>query len=658
MPLSPEFIERVRAANPIEEVVGEYVQLKRQGKNLMGLCPFHEERTPSFSVSPDKQFFYCFGCHRGGDVVKFLMELEGLAYVEALRKLAARAGIPWPEDEGVRSDPEAERRARLLALLDLAGEYYHRVLVNTRCGKTAREYLQGRGLSPETWRRYRLGYAPPAEGCPGEGIPPLVDFLRRRGYRDDEMRAAGLVTGGEGGDGPDGGGEGFREGSLLRDRMSGRVVLPLQDLEGRIVAFSGRLLGDRSRSPKYLNTPETELFRKGNFLFHLFHARGKIRREGYAVLVEGPMDALTLAQAGLENVVASQGTAFTEEMLRLLRRYAPRVVLVYDGDDSGREAAASVGRNLARAGFDVRIALLPDGLDPDAFVRRFGIERFREEAIERAEGYVAFQLRLLERGHDLRDPQDRVAYLRAALALLAELGDSFLAEETARDLAARLGRPAEEVLGMLNEARRALSLSRERRPSASVGPRVRLAGKHRETRSRIGTTEPLLDVAPLRAETLLMRALLEEPARIPEVLEALGMRLLLPEDEILLAELHALDAEEGKNASAPTAVERAARLLGRLSEERARERLLELMRREDVREPVSEEVFWDWVERVREELDVRTRLPALEAAYRQAVAAGNAAEASRLAREILALRRKHSSGKGVAVGQQFPRREG
>jgi len=654
MPLSPEFVERVRAANPIEEVVGEYVQLKRQGKNLMGLCPFHEEKTPSFSVSPDKQLFYCFGCHRGGDVVKFLMELEGLTYVEALRKLAARAGIPWPEDEGVRSDPEAERRARLFALLDLAGEYYHRVLVNTRCGKTAREYLQGRGLSPETWRRYRLGYASPAEGCPAERIPSLVDFLRRRGYRDDEMRAAGLVTGGKEGDDSDGEGRG---GSPPRDRMSGRVVLPLQDLEGRIVAFSGRLLGDWPRQPKYLNTPETELFRKGNFLFHLFHARGKIRREGYAVLVEGPMDALTLAQAGLENVVASQGTAFTEEMLRLLRRFAPRVVLVYDGDDSGREAAASVGRDLARAGFDVRIALLPDGLDPDEFVRRFGIERFREEAIGRAEGYVAFRLRLLERGHDLRDPQDRVAYLRAALVVLAELGDSFLAEETARDLASRLGRPVEEVLGMLYEARRALSSAREKRPPAFFGPGVRLAGKHRETRPRIGTTEPPPGAAPLRAETLLMRALLEAPARIPEVLEALGMRLLLPEDEILLAELHALDAKEGERAAVSTAVERAARLLGRLSEEKARERLLELMRREDVREPISEEVFWDWVERVREELDVRTRLPALEAAYREAVASGNAVEASRLAKEILALRRKHASGKGVAVGRQFPRRE-
>jgi len=651
MILSPDFVEKVRAANPIEDVVGEYVQLKRQGKNLMGLCPFHEEKTPSFSVTPDKQLFYCFGCHRGGDVVKFLMELEGLTYTEALRKLALRAGIPWPEDEVSQRDPENEKRARLLAFLELAGEYYHRVLVNTRCGKTAREYLQRRRLSLEIWQRYRLGYAPPSEGCPAEGIPSLVNFLRRRGYRDTEMREAGLVTGDE-------------ESGALRDRMAGRVILPLQNLEGRIVAFSGRLLEERARSPKYLNTPETALFRKGNFLFHLFHARGKIRREGYVVLVEGPMDALTLAQAGLENVVASQGTALTDEMLRLLRRYTPRVVLVYDGDTSGKEAAASVGRSLVRSGFDVRIALLPDGLDPDAFVGRFGIERFRQVAIEQAEGYVAFQLHLLEQGRDLQEAQDRVSYLREALLFLAELGDTFLAKETARDLAARLGRPVDEVFEMLDEAHRTLQVSRESSSRISEKSKVfgsdvvRFSGKHRATYSRIGTTEPPLRLAPLQAEALLMRALFEEPARISEVLEELGMRLLLPEDELLIAELHALDADEGGRALGRTAVERAARLLERLSDEGARERLLELMRREDVREPLTEEVFWEWVRCVREELDVRSQLPALEAAYRKAIAAGNASEASRLAKEILELRRKHPGGKRAVVAQQFPRKGG
>jgi DNA primase len=348
---SDDWVERVRAASDIVEVVGQTVALKRTGRNFVGLCPFHKEKTASFSVNPERQFFHCFGCRAGGDVFRFIQETEKVGFVEAVEILSRRAGIPVPERRG--GGGERGARARLTEALEAAAQAYEQWLGDPQRGAAARAYLERRDLARETWRAFRLGLAP-------EGWENLVRRLRGR-VEEEALVQAGLAARREAG------------GSGLYDRFRNRLMVPLVAAGGAVVGFGARALADQD-SPKYLNSPETPVYHKGAFLFAFDQARRKADPDGEIIVVEGYFDAIALHQAGLGNTVATSGTALTPDQARMLKRVVRRVVLTYDGDEAGRDAMLRSLGVLAGEGLDVRVVDLPDGQDPDTLVRSGGPE--------------------------------------------------------------------------------------------------------------------------------------------------------------------------------------------------------------------------------------------------------------------------------------------
>lgn len=367
MAFAEDVVARVREQTDIVALIGESVALKRSGASFKGLCPFHPEKSPSFYVNPQNQFFKCFGCQAGGDVFTFVMRLEGIAFPEALRRLAERAGVELPatdarEESAVRQ--QRERRSRLIAITEAAAGYYLRMLSEHPLGSMARAELEKRRVTPEVAATYRLGYAP-------HGWDGLATFLAQKGYSPAECEEVGLVVPRRSGDGH-------------YDRFRHRLMFPIATHDGHIVAFSGRALptppGEREpdEAPaKYVNSPEGPLYKKGELLFGLNEARVELRREGEALLCEGNFDVVAVHQAGLKNVVAPLGTAFTPMQAKMLRKYVAKVIVVFDGDRAGRKAVLNAFPLLAEAGLAARVVTLPAGADPDSFMREKGADAFR-----------------------------------------------------------------------------------------------------------------------------------------------------------------------------------------------------------------------------------------------------------------------------------------
>ncbi len=395
---SDDWVERVRAASEIAEVIGQSVSLKRVGRNWMGLCPFHQERTPSFSVNAERQFYHCFSCKAGGDVFKFVQETEKVGFLEAVELLSRRAGIPIPE----RRAGERGRRAPLLEALEAAATAYEQWLGDPSQGAAARAYLERRGITRETIRDFRLGVGPP-------GWDPLV---RRLGERvpAEVLVEAGLAVRREGG-GPGRGGH--------YDRFRQRLMVPLVAPGGAVLGFGARALAEGDE-PKYLNSAESPVYHKGSFLFAMEQARRNVQPGGEVIVVEGYFDAIAMHQAGLEHAVATSGTALTTDQARLLKRMASRVALTYDGDRAGQEAMMRSLRTLLAEGLDVVVVDLPPGEDPDTLVRRGGLAAW-SEARRSAADPVAFIQRHTLRANLAGDPRERA--LQAVVGLAAEVRD-------------------------------------------------------------------------------------------------------------------------------------------------------------------------------------------------------------------------------------------
>ncbi|GAB7386334.1 DNA primase [Bacillaceae bacterium] len=417
-PIPEELIDQVRNHFDILDVVAEYVQLKKSGRYYFGLCPFHSEKTPSFSVSPDKQIFHCFGCGAGGDVISFIRKIEGLEFLEAVKFLADKAGIPWPLDEEKSAgSAEAEEKNLMLRAHELVAKLYQHILWKTEYGRIGLEYYQKRGFSPATIKEFSLGYAPDAWDL-------AANFLRRRRFPPELMVKAGLLVHKETGDGKE---------DRFFDRFRGRAIFPIWDSQGRVVAFGGRVLGDGQ--PKYLNSPETPLFNKSFHLYNLHRARPEIRKKQQAVLMEGYVDVITAWQAGIRNAVATLGTALTERQARILRRNAEQVVICYDSDAAGQEAAVKAGDLLAAAGCSVKVALMPKGLDPDEYIRRYGGEHFAKNILLQAVTLTAFKLQHLRISYELQDEADRMRYIQAALTVISRLRNAVERDHYLRRLA-------------------------------------------------------------------------------------------------------------------------------------------------------------------------------------------------------------------------------
>ena len=381
-----ELIEEVRTRNDIVEVISGYVRLQKKGSNYFGLCPFHNEKSPSFSVSPGKQMYYCFGCGAGGNVITFLMEYENQTFPEAVRTLAQRAGIALPEADDSKEARQADsRRAKLLEINKEAAKYFYYQL-RTERGSVGMEYLRKRELSDETMNHFGLGYA-------NKYSNDLIQYLKSKGYSEDLIRDAGLCN--------------VDEKHGMYDKFWNRVMFPIQDINHRVIGFGGRVMGDGK--PKYLNSPETEIFDKSRNLYGLNFARTS--RKGNVILCEGYMDVIAMHQAGFTQAVASLGTAFTSGQASLLRRYANEILLSYDSDGAGVNAALRAIGILKEAGMIGRVINLEPYKDPDEFIKALGGEEFQKR-LDHAENSFMFELRQLQKNYDLSDPEQKTAFHR------------------------------------------------------------------------------------------------------------------------------------------------------------------------------------------------------------------------------------------------------
>ena len=395
MAFPPAFLDELTMRNPIEDVVGQYVALRRSGSNLFGLCPFHGEKTASFSVAPDKGIYYCFGCHKGGNAVNFMMEVEGLSYPDAVRALAKRAGMEVPEDEQYQS--RYKQQERLWALHKEAARFFHSKLYAPE-GAEALKYAQGRGMPKSILTTFGIGYAP-------DTWSSLVDALRKKGYTDQELRDSGLVTV-------------SRKNGNLFDRFRDRLMFPIIDVRGNVIGFGGRIMKKDDNAAKYLNSPETLIFNKRKNLFALNLA--KKTKHDYLILVEGYMDAIALHQYGFDCAVASLGTALTEDGAALLTRYTNQVVLIYDGDTAGQNATKRAIPILEKAGLQVKVLQMRDAKDPDEFLKKFGADRFKM-LLEESSNRVEYQLGAILKKYDIREDDQRVKYLQECAELISTL---------------------------------------------------------------------------------------------------------------------------------------------------------------------------------------------------------------------------------------------
>lgn len=397
MRYSDDIIEEVRTSNDIVDVISGYVKLQRKGSSYFGLCPFHNEKSPSFSVSPGKQMYYCFGCGAGGNVFTFLMEYENFTFPEAIKALADRAGIRLPEPDYSREAKEAaDRKALLLQIQKEAAKYFYYQL-RTAKGERALAYLKGRGLTDETIRRFGLGYS-------DKFSDDLYRYLKQKNYSDELLRESGLFHADE------------KHG--MYDKFWNRVIFPIMDVNNRVVGFGGRVMGDGK--PKYLNSPETKIFDKSRNLYGLNIARTS--RKKNLIICEGYMDVISMHQAGFNNAVASLGTALTAQQASLMKRYTDEVLVIYDSDEAGTKAALRAIPILNAGGLTTRVVNLKPHKDPDEFIQTEGKELFQER-LDQAENSFLFEIRTMERLYDMQDPEGRTKFLHAAASKLVEIED-------------------------------------------------------------------------------------------------------------------------------------------------------------------------------------------------------------------------------------------
>ena len=473
------FIDELIQRNPIEDVVGQYVSLRRSGSNMFGLCPFHGEKTASFSVAPDKGMYYCFGCHKGGGSINFMMELEGLSYPDAVRALAKRVGMEVPEDEQYQSRYKLQER--LWALHKEAARFYHSQLF-APVGQQALSYAQKRGMPKSVLVNFGIGYAP-------DSWTALVDVLRKKGYTDEELKESGLVTVSK------------KDGSLF-DRFRDRLMFPIIDVRGNVIGFGGRIMKDDPNAAKYLNSPETAIFNKRKNLFALNIA--KKSKLDYIILVEGYMDAIALHQYGFDCAVASLGTALTEDGATLLSKYTEQVVLIYDGDKAGQNATQRAIPILEKTGLQVKVLRMKDAKDPDEFLKKFGADRFKL-LLEESANRVEYQLNAIRRKYDIREDDQKVKYIHESAELISTLGSAVQREVYGHRVAEAAGISFDALKLEVNKAFKS-RVAREKKQQEKIDltPAKNLQPKSRNIRYD--------NMKSAMAEENLLAMVLKEPA--------------------------------------------------------------------------------------------------------------------------------------------------
>ena len=520
---SDDFIDKLRAQADIVSIVSEYVPLNKKGRNYWGCCPFHQEKTPSFSVAPEKGFFYCFGCQAGGDAFRFLMRVENIGFGDAVKLLAQKLNIPVPERERTEAEKLREReREEILRANTLARDFFHAYLIKSPLGAEALSYLEKRGLKAELIRDLKLGFAPEAWNM-------LSTALQKRDVAADTLVKAGLSV--------------PRSQDGVYDRFRNRIMFPIEDVRERVIGFGGRVM-DASQ-PKYLNSPETLLFNKRTVLYNIPRAYRAIKEAGNTVVVEGYMDAIALASNGIPNVVASLGTSFTPEQSRLLLHYAPEIIFAYDSDAAGQNATMRALSIVRSSGAVVKVASFPDGKDPDEFVRKHGAEALRNR-IATATGLLDFQMSRVLGEVDYSDLAGKVSVINRAVPYLAMSGSAVEVDAHIARLAEKLG---------IDENSIRSELKRERGQKDAGRPTIVHVRRNADSKEVV-------------AEEYVLRQTLEQPDRFADIEKSLTPELFQSGPRRSLAEAIWKSYASGKVPRAENLVqdleEPAVKLLSRL----------------------------------------------------------------------------------------------
>lgn len=501
-------LERIRGASEIVEIIGSFIPLKRAGTNFVALCPFHREKTPSFHVNPQRQIFHCFGCHKGGDVFAFIKEFENVDFPEAVRRLAERARLPLEYDQGGEPPQSRHIKDRLLDIHEQLAQRWHNSLLKEAAGQGAREYLGRRKVSSEAIAFFRLGAAPDA-------WDDTVNWAKSKNFDLELAEQAGLI---------------IRKAETGRyyDRFRGRLMFPICDEQGRVIGFSGRILAGDEKAAKYVNSPETPIFTKSKVFFGLDKSRRALLDAGSAVICEGQFDLIAIFMAGIQNVVAPQGTAFTAEHARLLKRHVEEVVMCFDSDDAGQNAATRSLDHLLASGLAARVAVVPAPHDPDSFIREFGAGAFRKLIVE-AQGFFDYYLGRLVADNDLNTDKGRLAVLHGMAEAVLKTANSVLIDKYAQKTALRLGVSPESVRGEFRKASRLV-----RRPyTPPESPAPQTASSPAESSSGLDDTQADAIARELDAEPP------EPDLPPPSAHESWLIKLLLSFDDLVpWASLH------------------------------------------------------------------------------------------------------------------------
>ncbi|MGN8645508.1 DNA primase [Gracilibacillus sp. HCP3S3_G5_1] len=602
--VSDETIESLRQANDVVDIVGEYVHLKKQGRNYFGLCPFHSENTPSFSVNQEKQIYHCFGCGKGGNVITFIMEMEGYSFQQAIRHLAEKAGHSIPELKDSRMERANSGEQTMLDAYQWLVKLYHHLLRHSKDGKKALEYLYNRGFSDEAIDQFQIGYSPTSK----DFIP---QFLEKKGFHKQVMANAGLLTAGNDGN--------------YYDRFQARVIFPIRNHLGKTVGFVGRTITDQE--PKYLNSPESSLFKKSQLLYNFDLARSEIRKQGEVILFEGSADVISAYQAGVKNGVASLGTSLTESHANLLRRYVDTVLLCYDGDDAGQNATYKAIQLFKKVGCNIKVAPLPYKYDPDQYIQEFGREKFREQVINAADSEIVFLMKYLKRNFNLKLEGDRLQYVEKVIGEIAQLESSIERDHYIRELA--------EEFTISYDA-----LSQE------LKSRMQNIKKNDDNRGRFGNTNGgnqekyrskslhVLPPAYQNAERRLIAFMLQNAHIAEKVQETIGSKFNVEQHQIIVTHLYGY-YEEG-NQPDPS------HFLTYLDDANLQQTVVELSMM-DYSWEMSEKELQDYIHLIQSEQTDNEKIKQLKQKMKQ-LEKTDPKEAAKIAMEIIKIKQQSKNG--------------
>lgn len=507
-----EVIESIQKTVDIVEVISEYVQLIKQGRNYFGLCPFHGEKTPSFSVSPEKQIFHCFGCQAGGNVFSFLMQIEGYSFTEAVLKIAERTNFPLPEqikEMNHFTKKTGDESDKIIEANELSKKFYHHLLINTKEGQEALNYLFSRGFTEELIETFEIGYSLNQRDF-------ITKFLLKKGFNLELLERAGLII--------------KKDDGTYFDRFRDRIMFPIKNHQGKTIAFSGRILNSNDQ-PKYLNSPETKVFNKRNILFNFHQARLHIRKKQEVVLFEGFADVISAVKAGVHHSVATMGTSLTEEHAKLLSRNAETVIICYDSDSAGIDATFRAANVLTNAGCKVRVAMVPEGYDPDDYINQFGAQKFEQDVIGASVALMSFKMLYYRKGKNLQDEAEKLKYIEQ---IIKEL--SMLTNEVEQEL--YLGQLSQEFSIAKD------TLKSQLKQHTKVNKRSRNQTNHHvQSFNHIKQARPLLP-AFHNAERMLIAHMLRSKEISERVLHELGVEFNIEEHRAIVTYLYAF-YEEG-----------------------------------------------------------------------------------------------------------------